>query len=253
MSTTIIIGLVALLLAVLIAVAIMLQTIEKNNKEKRRIEAALKNRARNFQHMLESFPEGFLNKDLRLLVCKCLSEVYKQLKNLDPKNATYAKNLAAVDQQVAAVKNQADNNNVVRLSDPAQIKEVQKLLQSLHGFIGKLNKSKKLPNDQAKAYAQQVRNLIIRTSLDVLISGVNDATNRNKPRLAIHYLHMIIDKLNKENNSGQYSDQIAAYKQQITELEQKALAHDEHMQEVAEEWENATEDDSTWKKNAIYD
>ncbi|WP_019530329.1 hypothetical protein [Dasania marina] len=253
MSTTIIIGLVAILLAVLVAVAIMMQTIEKNNKEKRRLEAALKSRARNFQHMLEGFPEGFLNKDLRLLVCQCLLEVYKQLKSVAPKNTTYSKNLNTVDQQVQTIKNQPDNNTAVQLTDPAQIKEIQKLLKSLHGFIGKLNKSKQLSNEQAKAYAQQVRNLIIRTSLDVLISGVNDAVSRKKPRLAIHYIHMIIDKLTKENGSGQYVEQIAAYKQQITELEQQALTQDEHMQEVAEEWDNATEDDATWKKNAIYD
>lgn len=254
MSTLFIIGLVTLSLVVLVAVAITLQTIEKNNKEKRRLEAALKTRARNFQHMIEGFPEGFLNRDLRLLVCKCLQEVYGQLINLNPKNGIYSKNKITVDQQIEAIRNQGETAKKVHLTDPAQIKEIQKLLQSLYGFISKLNKSRSLTNDEAKAYGLQVRQLMVQSTLDALLTGVNDSIAKNKPRLAIHYLHMVLDKLNKENGNGHYSDKITQYKAQMAELEQAAIAQESRRKEADEEWDKVgNEEDGSWKKNAVYD
>ena len=253
MSTTAIIGLVALLLAVLVGVAIMLQTIEKNNKERRRLESSLKTRARNFQHMLEGFPEGFLNKDLKLLVCRCLQEIYTQLNSLNPKNPTYKNNRGIIDQQVETIQQQPATNNRVKLNDPAQIKEIQQLLQGLHSFIGKLNKSQKISNDQAKAYAFQVRNLMIQSTIDALMNGVNDSLAKRKPRLAIHYLHMIIDKLTKENGQGQYNEQINQYKEMMQQCEQQAIELDERRKEADEEWDEVNKDDDSWKKKAIYD
>ena len=253
MSTTAIIGLVALLLVVLVGVAIMLQTIEKNNKERRRLESSLKARARNFQHMLEGFPEGFLNKDLKLLVCRCLQEIYSQLHGLNPKNSAYKNNRATIDQQLQTIQEQPAGNSRVKLSDPAQIKEIQKLLQGLHSFIGKLSKSQKISNDQAKAYAFQVRNLMIQSTVDALMNGVNDSMSKRKPRLAIHYLHMIIDKLSKENGQGQYNEQVTQYKEMMKQLEQQAIEQEERRKEADEEWDEINKDDDSWKKKAIYD
>ncbi|MGK0440435.1 MAG: hypothetical protein ACJA0N_000224 [Pseudohongiellaceae bacterium] len=254
MSTPIIIGLIGLLLAILVGVAILMQTIEKNNKEKRRLEAALKARARNFQQMLEGFPDGFLNKDLKLLVCRCLSEIYSQLHNLNPKVTTYKKNQAVIEQKVQAINKQPDSNNRTRLQDPAQIKEIQQLLQGLYSFIGKLNKSQKLSNDQTTVYAAQVRNLMVQSAIDVLVNGVNDSVAKRKPRLTLHYLHMIIDKLTKENTQGQYNEQLNQFKEQMVVMEKEAITHEELKKEAVEEWDKATEeDDGSWKKNSVYD
>lgn len=253
MSTPIIIGLVALLLAILVGAAILMQTIEKNNKEKRRLEAALKTRARNFQHMLEGFPDGFLNKDLKLLVCRCLEQVYGQLSGINPKNSTYKNNKATLQQQIETISNQPESNSRVQLSDPAQIKEIQQLLQGLYSFIGKLNKTQKLSNDQAKSYAAQVRNLMVQSTVDALLNGVNDSIAKRKPRLTIHYLHTIIDKLTKENSQGQYNEQLNQYKAQMVQMEQEAVNQEARLKEADEEWDKVTEDDGTWKKNAVYD
>ena len=87
MSTAVVIGIIAIGLFVLVAIAITMQTVEKNGKEKRRLESSLNTRARNFQYMLEGFPKGFLSRDLQVLVCKCLLEVYQQLSRVNPKNS----------------------------------------------------------------------------------------------------------------------------------------------------------------------
>lgn len=254
MSTPAIIGLVSLLLIILVVVAITLQTIEKNNKEKRRLEAALKTRARNFQQMLDSFPEGFLSRDLRLLVCKCLQEVYSQLMQVDNKNSTYKKNKANYDQRIETIRQQPEADRTAKLSDPNQIKETQVLLQGLYGFISKLVKSKSLNSEQGQHYAQQVRKLMLQSTVDALMGGVQDSINKNKPRLAIHYLHMLVDKLTKENQNGQFSQQIAEYKQQISEFEKQAVEQEARKKAAGKEWDEvANQQDTTWKKNAVYD
>lgn len=254
MSTPIIIGLVALLLAILVGVAVTLQTIEKNNREKRRLEASLKARARNFQHLLEGFPKGFLNRDLQLLICKCLKEIYSQLIKTNPKNSIYLKNKTVFEQLIETTKAQSSNEQNVSLDNNEQIKEIQKLLQSLYGYIGILNKNRSLSNDEANTYGQQVKALMMKTSLDALNNAVNHAISQNKPRLAIHYYHMIINRYEKENANGHYNQQIEHYKAEIDKMESEVTAQKQRRQEADEEWDKAlSEEDGSWKKNAVYD
>lgn len=257
MSTFAIIAIVTIGLLVLVAVAITLQTIEKNNKEKRRVEAALNSRARNFHYMLDSFPDNFLNRDLQVLVCKCLLEVYEQLTRGSPGTPEYKSQFERTQERLNTFKSKPDNTTPVRLSDPAQIKDVQKLLTSLHGFISKLMASKRINTAEAKAYSKQINRLMVQTSLDNVNRGIQEAMQNNKFKLALHYNNIAIGKLQKENNDGFYSAQIASYQEKVTELEkQLGISEQESQQRRAEadaEWDKLDKPDDSWKKNAVYD
>lgn len=257
MSTAVIVGIIIGGLAILVAVAVTLQTIDKNNKEKRRLEAALKSRARNFDYMLSGFPEGFLNRDLQVLVCNCLEEVYSQLAQIDPRNKEYNNKLSKAQTQLAECKAKPADNSTVTLTDTAQIKEVQKMLGGLYNFISKLAASKRLNTKEAKVYGKQVRRLMVQTSTDVLIEPIKDALQLGKYRLAIHYLHMAVDKMNKENEDGFYSDRVNKHLLRIAELEQQASSTEtgntDATAESAAEWEEINKPDDSWKKKAVYD
>jgi len=198
MSPEIIIGLVGVTLLTLVSAAIAIQTIEKNNKEKRRLETALKTRIRNFDHMLNHFPEGFLGKDLQLLVCKCLQDVYAQLKQVRPNNKEYSAGLAGVNQQVEQVTAQSSQQAMVTLTDTEQIKEIQQMLTSLFKFIARLRASDRINEQQSHIYAQQIRQLTLQTSLDALNQSAKQATQGGKHKLAIHYYHMAMENSNSE-------------------------------------------------------
>ncbi len=257
MSTTLIIAIIAIGLFVLVFVGITLQTIDKNTKEKRRMESNLLSRSRNFSYMLEGFPEGFLNRDLQILVCNCLEEVYSQLVQIAPKNRDYRAKLERAQLRTAECRKQEAVNQTVTLTDNEQIREVQKMLNSLYNFIAKLAASGRINNKEAKIYGKQVRRLVVQTSTDALIEPIKEALKNGKPRLAIHYLHMANTKMKKENDDGFYNDRISKQTARIQELEDAASAQDKKSKalknKTAEEWDDLEKPDDSWKKKAIYD
>ena len=257
MSTAVIIGIVAIGLFVLVAIAVMMQTMEKNDKEKRRLASSLNTRARNFHYMLEGFPKGFLSRDLQVLVCKCLMEVYQQLCQMAPKNTDYSTKLQQAKARFEEFKARPANTTSVALTDKAQIKDVQKLLTSLHNFIAKLQESKRINGAEAKAYSHQIRRLMVQTSTDGLAQAINEALQAGKIKLAIHYLQLSIEKMHKENADGFYSERIANYQQRVGELTEQAKTSAEQAKqrraEADAEWDNINKPDDSWKKKALYD
>lgn len=257
MSTPLIIGLLAGGLFVLIAIAVALQGIEKRRKEKRLLENALNNRARNFQHLLDGFPQGFLSRDLQVLVCKGLADAYEKLCQVDSSNRTYAKQRALNEERLSQFKEKAATHQPVHLSDLVQIREVQKLLSSLHKFIAKLMDAKRITGQEAKAYSQQIRGLILQTTMDAAHLQISEALSESKPRLAMHHIQSAIDKLTRENSGGRFGAQIAAFQQQLAELESQAMADEQasqdRRQEADKEWDELNKPDDSWKKKAIYD
>ena len=257
MNTLVIVGIVAIGLFALVAIAVTMQTIEKNKKEKRRRESALTTRSRNFQYMLDGFPEGFLSRDLQVLVCKSLLEIYDQLLQIDSKNTNYLGRQELIQKQLEQYKNKAAASATVTLTDAAQIKDIQKLLTSLHDFISKLLGNKRINSAEAKAYSQQIRRLMIQTSTDGLAQAINDAMQKGKLKLASHYLQMTIDKMQKENGDGYYNDRIASHQLRLNNLTQDTQSHDadakQRRNDADEEWDKANKPDDSWKKKAVYD
>ena len=257
MSTTVIVAIIAIGLFILVTVAITLQTIDKNNKERRRRESALLARSRNFEYMLEGFPEGFLNRVLQILVCNCLEEVFSQLVQINSKSKVYRTKLAKAQQRLANYKAKPATNTTVTLTDTVQIKEIQKMLSSLYNFISKLANNKRINGKEAKIYGKQVRRLMVQTSTDILVEPIKGALTKGKPRLAIHYLHMANEKMKKENDDGFYNDRINKQTARIAELEQQATGMEASAKgrraEADAEWDELDKPDDTWKKKALYD
>jgi len=260
MSTTVIISLVAVVLFVMMAVALTIQSIDKSNKEKKRMLTALKGRARNFEYVLETLPAGFLSPELYMLVCQQNLDTCEQLSQLDSGNAEFKALFDAAYQRHDMAKKQPTAQKAFAFNDSKQIKEVKQLLTMLFNFIISLQKSGKLNAQQAGAFANQVKQLMLQSETDALMGAAKDAAGKGKFKLSIHYHNMVIDKYKKQNASGAYNDKIAILKQQIEELNKHAAneapsptasAVDD---ETAKEWDSVVSaDDDNWKKKAIYD
>ena len=253
MSTALIIALVGLVLFVMVAIAITMQTVEKNKKEKRRLETGLRARARNFQFMLDGFPEGFLGKELRALVAQCLLEVHSQLATLNPKDTESQKAKEKSQQLLDQIRNEADGQKTLQLNDPKQIKEIQKLLGNLNNFIAKLLASKRINAKQAKAYSFQIRRLTVQTTVDAIENASRKAIKEKKYKLAIHYLQMALDKMAKDNAGGIFNKRIEKLQGQMEELGGQADEAAALREEADKEWDEIDKGDDSWKKKAIYD
>ena len=130
-------------------------------------------------------------------------------------------------------------------------------MTSLHKFIAKLQESKRINGAEAKAYSHQIRRLMVQTSTDGLAQAINEALQSGKLKLAIHYLQLSVEKMQKENADGFYSERIASYQQRIVELtsEAETSAHlaQQRRAEADAEWDNINKPDDSWKKKVLYD
>ncbi len=257
MSTEFIIAIIGISLFLLVAIALTMQSMEKNKKEKKRLLGLLTSRVRNFEYMLNNFPEGFLGRDLQILVCKSLQEVFHQLGAVNPKDKSNAINSKQLEQKIVQLANQTPTDRTVTLTDKQQIVEIQKLLKHLYNFIAKLTSTKRITNQDSQVYAAQIKKLMLQTTTDSLNQAINEAMKSGKFSLALHNLKMAIDKLSKENINGIYNEKIAAYQKQIADITALNVSTDDAVKERKaksdEEWEDINKPDDTWKKNAIYD
>ena len=253
MSTTAIIIAVLVCVFVLIAVTFTLQQIEKTNSEKNALIASLKAQTRNFQYLLEGFPEGLLSVDLKLLVCQCIGEGLEQLLRLDRKNPQYSQQHRQLQEKIAQLQTQSATSAAYQpLTNPAQIQEVQKLLGSLYNVVQRLYQNKRLSAAQANAYGKQVQRLATRIALDANLAAAQQALQNGKPRLAQHHYGIAIEKMNKDNADGQFTAQIAACQQRHADLEKIASTQASNS-ELSDDWKSVTKEKEQPLKKSIYD
>lgn len=249
MNTTTIIIAVAASLTVLVATVFTLQQIEKSNRQKQSLIAALKGRLRNFQHLLDGFPEGFLNRDLKLLVCHCLLDTLEQLARLEPKQHDPA--LQAIRERMAQLQGQPEQDSYQPLTEAGQIQEVQKLLNSLANVLQRLVQSRRLQPAEAARYGQQVRRLSSRTALDGHLAAAQAALQQQKPRLAEHHYRQAVEKMRKDNADGFYAAHIVNCERRITELEKVQEPTGDAAADEA--WRDFASDAGAWQKKTVYD
>lgn len=255
MSTSTIIIAVLACVFVLIAVTFTLQQMEKSTNEKNELIASLKTQARNFQYLLEGFPEGLLSRDLKLLVCQCIAESLEQLLRIDRKNPQHAQAHRQLQEKITQVQVQAQSavsSAYQPLTNPVQIQEVQKLLNSLYNVVQRLYQNKRLSAEQAGIYGNQVQRLATRIALDANLAAAQQALQNGKPRLAQHHYGIAIEKMSKDNADGQFTAQIAACQQRHADLD-KVASSQAASGPLSNEWKSVNAPTEQPLKKSIYD
>lgn len=258
MATSTIVIAVFACLFVLVAVTITLQQIEKANAKKSALIAALKAQTRNFQQLLEGFPEGFLSRDLKLLVCQCIGEGLEQLVRIDRTNPQHQQVQRQLNERVAQLQAlPADQSQYQALNNPAQMQELQKLLNNLYNVVQRLYQNKRLNEAQAESYSKQVQRLATRLGLDTHLNIAQQALGERKLRLAIHHYGQAIEKMAKDNADGAFTAQIEAYRarcQELDTLDQQLQKQQQTHSAANAEWEKTMKpkEDLLQKKN-VYD
>lgn len=222
MSSATIVSFIAAGLFLLIAIAVVQQTLDKIARKKRLLLNSLNTRIRNMEQMLKIFPAGFLSKELQLLIVKTLDDCYRQYLTIEPKNQDIARKQSSNAQQLQKAQNMPAVSTAVTLTDSIQINNVKTMLKALHAQIGNMRAEKQLNTEQYSLYNKQIRRLLVQSANDELIAPTQEAIAKGKLRLAIHYLTSARDKMQKENDEAYYQPLIAALNNRINELEQQA-------------------------------
>ncbi len=252
MTTTMIIIAIAAILFVLVVVVFTMQQVEKSNRERQALAASLKSRNRSFQYLLEGFPDGFLSRDLKQLVCRCLLEGLEQLAKLEPRDPQLRQQQQQLQEKIGQLAQQPDNNSYQPLTNPAQVQEVQKLLSSLANVVQKLGEGGRLQPAQSQHYGMQIRRLATRVALDSHVTAAQGAEREGKPRLAEHHYRLAVDKMMKDNGDGFFAAQIVNFQQRIAALE-NTPNETPGAAPADDVWKEFGEENQDWKKKSIYD
>jgi hypothetical protein len=215
-------------------------------------------KVRNFKHMLNGFPAGFLSKDLTILVLRSLIDLYEQLVGTDPDSSQYKQDLQATSQQLNDIQRQNRPVAPVAIENPQQIKDAKTCLDELHKFVFQLEGKGALNRTQAETYRNQIKQLLLQITIDAYLFSGKHARQGNKTRLAIHYFGLAHKLLVKENKAGGQDKKIAGLTQILQELEEKLQAEEPRASvikppdDTEAEWTKIKPEDS-WKKKQLYD
>ncbi|WP_045861536.1 hypothetical protein [Teredinibacter purpureus] len=263
MSTVSVIATIIVLLSVLVCYAFVAQTVKQKREQRNRLLAALKSRSRSFKFILNGFPEGFLPRELTLLVQRSLIELCEQLTRLEPKDTTHMQDLQSISALLAETQRHTKPASPVTLESPQQIKEVKICLEELHRFVLQLENKNGLSRNQADTYRNQIKQLALQLTVDGYALQGRLAQQGGKIKLAAHYYDLAVKLLIREGKAGKIEDRVAKLKaihtalieQLAKENEKEAAGEDEQIEqeEIADEWDKFGEDNSEWKKKNIYD
>lgn len=263
MSTATIIVAIVSLLGVLVSYAFVQQTVQSRREKRARLLTALKARSRSFQYMLNGFPPGFLTKELTHLVQKSLAEVSDQLSKLEPENPEHLQILQDMSARMAESNRGGEDMKASTLENPAQIKEVRACLEELHKYVFRLEGKGTIKRDQAQVYRGQIRNMVLRLSVDSYWLHGNQARQAGKTKLAIHYFDLAKNLIIKENQQGAFRNKLEQLEEGLRMMKER-LAEEgvpspgTPMQggdgDVQNEWDKFTENQQTdWRKKNVYD
>lgn len=262
MSSITVITTIIVLLSGLVCYAFIAQTLAQKRQQRERLANALKSRVRNFQFMLSGLPTGFLPKELVLLIQRSLMQVLEQLNKLEPQKEAYAQELQLVAQQLAETQRQPNRTSPPPpLDKPQKAQEIKACLEELYKFIFHLEGTKGLTRSQADAYRGMIKQLVLQLTIDSYVMHGRVARDKDKPRLAIHYLDLALKLMLRERGSGLFEERIAQLQALTAELESQskdgplapvAPVDEIEQEDISGEWDKF-EKEGNWKKKQIYD
>lgn len=265
MSTASIIVAIVILLGLLVSYAFVQQTVQTKREQRVRLISALKNRCRSFKFMLNGFPEGFLSKELKILVQRSLADVCEQLSTLEPKESGHLQYLQVVNAQMIETQRQTPAQQAPALENPQQIKDVRASLEELHKYVYKLEAKQSIPRNQSQIFRNQIKTLALQVAVDGHSINGNNARQSGKTKLAIHYFELAFNLIARDANAGTLSKRLDRLRTLIAQLKaQQAEEEDldipthsseeqDQSEEVQEEWDKFSEPEDVWKKKNIYD
>lgn len=260
MSSLIIVSIIFVLLILLVGYAFVYQTLEKRRKRRQRLLTALKHRERTFKYMVSGFPDGFLTKDLTLIVYRALLDACEQLSRLEPKDPSHMDDFTYYSNELENIKHR-EHPQRGRLENPQQVGELKRLLQDLYKFIALQAERGNLGQSQGQAYKEQIKRLAVQMSVDAHAINARQAQAAGKLRLALHYYTLARKQLLRENGGQGYQKQLGQISAIINNLEEQLAQQPEAAQgpsgpipEEEKEWEHFEEEaGGGWKKKQLYD
>lgn len=256
------IGIIAII-AALVCYVFIKQTLNDRKQDKERLHRILVKRAKDLLQIISAFPQGYLPKEVMVFIYRTIIDAFEQLTKLNPAEAEYIEALKVHSAQLEAIIRQPESNKSIQLQSTSQINELRQYLHMLNNFLQKSLERHNITQKQYGHYKLLVKELIIKLAVNNYMISAKQATQIDKPKLAIHYYDLAKKLLIKETpaNYKNLLQSIESLIQPLTQEEQKAEVDQQVITEDNEQEAQSPEDkewaefqeDSGWKKKNIYD
>lgn len=263
MSTATVIIAIVILLGALVSYAFAQQTVRNKREQKMRLLNSLKARARNYRYLLTGTPDGFLPKELTILVQRQMIDVCEQLSQLEPENPSHLEDFQLFGAQMSETQKRPANLAPPSLDNPHQIKEAKACLDELYKFVVRQGERQVIQKTQVQSYGTQIKSLVLKVTVDSYVLNGAQAKQGGKTKLSIHYYELAHNLILREGKSRTFHETVEKIKANLEALREEADTQeqpgvapgstDPEAENMQDEWEELSEAKNSWKKKNVYD
>ncbi|PAU58598.1 hypothetical protein BZL41_17690 [Pseudomonas sp. PIC25] len=256
MSPLLITGLIVAGIVLLIAIAYINNLVENSKLEKARQRADLSDRLRRCADLSETLPGQLMTPALKLLLSRLELQFVERLLPLDKGNATLKTRIDALNGLLAQGESIAVRNAPQTVAAEATAKEIRFQLEGLHGLVVRSAQENLLSANEAKHWVKEIRQMLVRTNVELFGNVGKQALQQNQPRQARLAFERGVQYLRKQNDPGTYKAQLQQFEQLLARADalvlETAKPTDDEPTELTEGLKSL-EDEDDWKKKNIYD
>ena len=254
MSPLVITLLIVVGIFVLIGIAFINSSLEKNKMEKARLKADLNDRVRRTSGLSETLPGQLMSPALKLLLSKIELSLGEKLLPLDKGNSTLQGRLEELRGMIAAGESIAVRNPPLAIATEAAAKDVRFQLENLHSQITRAHQGGLLSATDAKQWTDEIRKMLVLVHIEFFTTLGTQALQKGQPRQARLAFERGVQYLQKQPEIALYQAQLLKMQEQLAHASARALEAD---QPSADEHSELTEglksldDDDAWKKKSF--
>ncbi|UVE16193.1 hypothetical protein NVV93_11210 [Pseudomonas sp. LS44] len=242
-------------IVILIAIGYINHIVEHNKLEKARRRADLSDRVRRCSEISEALPGQLMSPQLKLLLARLQLHGSERLLPLDKHNN-------ALKVRIAELRGLIDNGESIAISNPpqkvlseAQAKDIRYLLENLHGQLSRAVKEGVLPEQQGKYWANEIRQMLVNTNIDLFNNLGQQALLQNQPGQARLAFERGVQYLRKQTDPTPYQAALKQLEMQLARANSMVLDTIKPAEEESYELNDGLKslDEEDWKKKQIYD
>jgi hypothetical protein len=246
--------------AILIAIGFLNNAVEARKAEKIRLGHELKDRLRRCAEINERFPGQFTTPELKMLMHRLEHNVVKRALALNKTSLELKERLAELELDMSKGEGEGEGVEIKNPSAPivteAQAKEVSFLIEALHHQILRAAQEGIFKPGESRHWANVIRGLLVKLHLEFFNNLGQQAFQDADPGHARLAYERAVQYLKKQPDPNLYSEELAYAQKMVARADAMVLnkiqAHDDDNNELTAGLRE-TEEQTQWKKKAIYD
>lgn len=241
--------------AILIAIGFLNNAVEANKAEKIRLGHELKDRLRRCAELNERFPGQLTTPEVKMLMHRLEHNVVKRALALNKASPELKERLAELELDMAKEEVEVKNPSAP-ITTEAQAKEVSFLIEGLHHQIQRAAQENLFKPGESRHWNNVIRGLLVKLHLEFFNNLGQQAFQDGDPGHARLAYERAVQYLKKQPDPNLYSEELAYAQKMVARADalvlNKIQAHDDDENELTAGLKE-TEEETEWKKKAIYD